>query len=84
MNVKNIKVFGDSQIIIDQVRKTLHCNSPHLMRYQHEVWDLINSFDSFNITYIPGGKNQDADLMAKMAAKLLLDFRLKKINVMLN
>jgi len=33
MNVKNIKVFGDSQIIIDQVSKRIHYNSPHLMRY---------------------------------------------------
>ena len=49
MNVKNIKVFGDSQIIVDQVRKRIHCNSLHLVRYQHEVWDLIDNFYSFNI-----------------------------------
>lgn len=78
MNVKNIKVFGDSQIIIDQVRKRIHCNSPHVVRYQHEVWDLIDSFDSFNITYIPRGQNQDVDLMANMVAKLLPNFKLKK------
>ena len=78
MNVKNLKVFGDSQIIVDQVRKRIHCNSPHLVRYQHEVWILIDSFDSFNITYIPRGQNQDANLMACMAAKLLPDFILKK------
>lgn len=53
MNVKNIKAFGNSQIIVDQVRKRRHCNSPHLVRFQHEVWDLIDNFGSFNITYIP-------------------------------
>lgn len=37
MKVKNLKVFGDSQIIVEQVRKRIHCNSPHLVRYQHEV-----------------------------------------------
>jgi len=78
INVKNLKVFGDSQIIVEQVRKRIHYNSPHLVRYQHEVWNLIHSFDSFNITYIPQGKNQDVDLMANMVAKLLPDFRLKK------
>ena len=57
MKVKNLKVFGDSQIIVDQVRKRIHCNSPHLVRYQHELWNLIDIFDSFNITYIPRGKN---------------------------
>ena len=55
MKVKNLKVFGDSQIIVDQVRKRIHCNSPHLVRYQHEVWSLIDNFDSFNIhTYLEG------------------------------
>ena len=78
MKVKKFKVFGDSEIIVDQVRKRIHYNSPHLVRYQHEVWSLIDSFDSFNITYIPRGKNQDADLMAGMVAKILPNFRLKK------
>lgn len=78
MEVKNLKVFGDSQIIVDQVRKRIHCNSPCLVRYQHEVWSLIDSFDYFNITYIPQGKNQDADLMAVMASKLFPNLRLNK------
>eukprot|EP00253_Pinus_taeda_P034377 PITA_34377 len=56
MKVKNLKVFGDSQIIVDQVRKRIRYNSPHLARY---------NFDSFNITYIPRRKNQDADLMVE-------------------
>ena len=57
MNVKNLKFFGYTKIILDHVRKRIHCNSPHLVRYQHEVCDLISNFDSFNITYIPRGKN---------------------------
>ena len=32
MKVKNLKVFGDSQIIVDQVRKRIYYNSPHLVR----------------------------------------------------
>ena len=78
MNVKNIKVFGDSQIVVDQVRKRIHCNSPHLVRYQHEVWSLIDIFYSFNITYIPREKNQDANLIVGMVSKPLLDLRLNK------
>jgi len=78
MKVKNLNVLGDSQIILDQVRKRIHNNSPHVVRYQHELWSLIDNFDSFNITYIPQGKNQDADLMAGMATKLFPDLRLNK------
>lgn len=63
---------------MDQVRKRIDCNSPHLVRYQHELWNLIDSFDSLNITYIPRGQNQDSDLMAGMVAIFFPDFRLKK------
>jgi ribonuclease HI len=50
LNVKRLKVFGDSEIIIRQVRNTIHCNSPHLKNYQQEVYRLIERFEAFNIT----------------------------------
>ena len=34
LNVKELKVFGDSEIIIRQVRNIIHCNSPRLKNYQ--------------------------------------------------
>jgi ribonuclease HI len=37
LNVKELKVFRDSKIIIRQVRNTIHYNSPHLKNYQQEV-----------------------------------------------
>jgi ribonuclease HI len=56
LNVKKLKVFGDSEIIIRQVRNTIHCNSPHLRNYQQEVHRLIEHFEAFNITMIPRTK----------------------------
>jgi ribonuclease HI len=50
---KNIKVFGDSEIVIRQVRNTIHCLSSHLKHYQQEVWELIKFFDAFNISHVP-------------------------------
>ena len=32
--VQYLKVFGDSEIIIKQVRHTIHCLSTHLKHYQ--------------------------------------------------
>ena len=62
MKVKNLKVFGDSQIIVDQVRKRIHCNYPHLVRYRHEVWDLIdNLFLAFNIQFLQIEENKMSD-----------------------
>jgi hypothetical protein len=34
LKVKFLCVFGDSEIIIRQVRNTIHCMSPHLRGYQ--------------------------------------------------
>jgi ribonuclease HI len=41
----DLKVFGDSKIIVRQVRNTIHCLSPHLKSYQQEVWNMLYSFD---------------------------------------
>jgi ribonuclease HI len=68
---KKIKVFGDSEIVIRQVRNTIHCLSSHLKHYQLEVWELIKSFDAFNISPIPRSLNCDVDLLANVASRLI-------------
>jgi ribonuclease HI len=71
LDVKELKVFRDSEIIIRQVRNTIHCNSPHLKNYQQEVQRLIECFEAFNITAIPRVKNILADSLATAASRLL-------------
>jgi ribonuclease HI len=70
LNVKELKVFGDSEIIVRQVRNTIHCNSPHLRNYQQEVHRLIEHFEAFNITMIPREKNILVDSLATAASRL--------------
>ena len=67
----NLKVFGDSKIIVKQIRNQIHCISPYLKAYQNEVWDLIKCFNAFNIVSIPRIKNVAADLLATSAARLV-------------
>ena len=33
LKVENMKVYGDSKIIVKQIRKQIHCISPHLKAY---------------------------------------------------
>ena len=70
LGIKELKVFGVSDIIVRQVRNIIHCNLPHLKNYQQEVHRLIESFDAFNITSIPREKNILADSLATTASKL--------------
>jgi hypothetical protein len=53
MNVKYIEVFGGSQIVIKQVRNSMHCISNCMGNFQHEVRSLIKEFKVFNIKSIP-------------------------------
>jgi len=70
MDVINLMVFGDSEIVVRQVRKSIHCLSPHLRNYQTEVWNLIEKFSAFNINSIPRLSNFEAELLANVASKL--------------
>ncbi len=71
LKVKYLHVYGDSEIVIRQVKNTIHCLSPHLRSYQSEVRNLISNFEEVIIDPIPRAKNQEADLLANVATKLI-------------
>jgi len=71
LGVKDLKVYGDSEIIVKQVRNLIHCISSRLTRYQQEVWDLLPAFSSFNICSIPHYLNVDVDLLENVASRLI-------------
>ena len=70
LKVKNLKVYGDSEIIVKQIQNQIHCISPHLKAYLNEVWDLLTNLYAFNIVSIPRLKNAAVDLLATLAARL--------------
>ena len=66
-----LKVYGDSKIIVNQIRNKIHCISPHLKAYQNEVWDLQINFHAFNIVSIPRLKNAVVGLLTTSVARLV-------------
>jgi ribonuclease HI len=70
LNIKELKVFGDSEIIVTKVNNTIHCNSPNLRNYQQEVHRIIENFEAFNITMIPRTKNTLVDSLATTSSRL--------------
>jgi ribonuclease HI len=83
LNIKELKVFGDSEIIVRQVKNTIHCNSPHLRNYQQEVHRNIDNFKAFKITAVPRTKNTLVDSLANTASRLspLEDYEVSSIAV---
>jgi hypothetical protein len=70
MNIKQLKEFGVSDIIIRQIRNTIHCNSSHLRNYLQEVHRLIDNFLTFNITATSRSQNKLFDSLDIIASRI--------------
>ena len=80
MGVKSISAFGDSELIIKQIKDHCQTKHPRLREYRNEVWDLIeNFFEAFNIQFIPRDENRLADSLVVAAStfKLPINPRLR-------
>jgi ribonuclease HI len=65
MGIKEIAIFEDAELIIQQVRNSYRAHNPRLRNYWNEVWDLIdNLFLALNISFISRGENALADSLA--------------------
>jgi ribonuclease HI len=65
MAIGNLKFLGDSELIINQVKKIYQAKKQRLTQYMNEVWDLVeNFFLAFNISFIPREENQKVDSLA--------------------
>lgn len=74
MGIKGLKVFGDADLIIQQVNKTFQAKHPRLKAYIDEVWKLKGSFNSFSVSYIPRMKNQLVDSLVVSANTFIPPF----------
>ena len=53
MGIKNIRVIGDSDLIVLQVKNAYEAKNKCLREYRDTVQDTINSFDAFSIIVVP-------------------------------
>ena len=56
-----IRIFGDADLIIQQVNNTFQTKNVRLNAYRDEVWKLKDSFVFFELSYIPRDLNHLAD-----------------------
>jgi ribonuclease HI len=71
IEIKEMVVFGDAELIVQQVKNVYQAKHPHLRNYRNEVWDLVNNFFlAFNISYIPREENTPADFLSFTASVL--------------
>jgi ribonuclease HI len=68
MGVKHVKTFGDSQLAVQQILEEYQCLDGTLNSYLEKCWDIIHSFDEFNIRHICRAENFRANNLAQDAS----------------
>ena len=68
LRVKNIKICGDSRLIVSQVNGDYEAKEETMNEYLRIVRALVTQFDEFHIEHIPWEKNMKADALSKYAS----------------
>jgi ribonuclease HI len=68
MGVKHVKVFGDSQLVVQQILEEYQCLNGTLNGYHEKCWDIIHFFDKFDIGHISRAENYRANGLAQDAS----------------
>jgi ribonuclease HI len=65
MAINKLAIFGDSELIVNQVKYIYQAKKQRLKQYKNEVWDLVdNLFLAFNISFVPKDANQREDSLS--------------------
>jgi len=73
--VKNLEAYGDSKLIVNQVRREYEVRHENLVPYHNATIHMAERFKNFYIDYVPRQQNEHADALASLAASLALPAR---------
>ena len=71
MKIKKLHVFGDADLIVQQVNKSFQEKHVRLKAYRDEVLRIIPSFSEFKIAHVPRLMNEMADSLAISACTFI-------------
>ncbi|KAA3480212.1 RNA-directed DNA polymerase (Reverse transcriptase), Ribonuclease H [Gossypium australe] len=66
--IKVLEVYGDSALVIYQLKGEWETRDPKLIKYRKLVLELIKDFDDITFFYLPRDENQMADALATLAS----------------
>jgi len=72
MGVQYFEAYGDSNLIINQVKGEYEVHHEDLIPYHHVDIQLANTFEFFYISHVSLLQNTNADALAALAAILVL------------
>ncbi|XP_017633077.1 uncharacterized protein LOC108475606 [Gossypium arboreum] len=72
---KVLEVYGDSALVIYQLKGEWETRDPKLINYRKLVLELIEVFDDITFCYLPRDENQMADTLATLASMIRVNKR---------
>ncbi|RDX83081.1 Gypsy retrotransposon integrase-like protein 1, partial [Mucuna pruriens] len=68
--VKKLKVFGDSTLVIYQLHREWETRNPKLIPYHSHITTMGEQFDEISFHYVPRDKNQMVDALETLSSML--------------
>jgi hypothetical protein len=68
LGIKQLLVYGDSLLVIQQVNKEWDCNKEMMDAYVQEVRELENKFSSLEVHHVVREHNVGADILSKLGS----------------
>jgi ribonuclease HI len=68
LGARDVDVFGDSNLIVQQIRGDSQCLDRVINYYRDKFLDIINLFDTFSIKHIPREENSRVNRLAQQAS----------------
>ncbi|XP_074323847.1 uncharacterized protein LOC141660757 [Apium graveolens] len=68
LRVKNLKVCGDSKLVISQVKEEFEARDETMAKYVCLVRSVMTQFDECHVEHIPRDENAKVDALSKFAS----------------
>jgi len=78
LNAKRISVYGNSKLVIKQVKGEYQAKNPQIRAYRNAVLDILKVFSYYTITCVPCAQNVIADSLATAARNLKISMNSNK------
>ncbi|XP_077250242.1 uncharacterized protein LOC143889773 [Tasmannia lanceolata] len=74
LGAKKLKVYSDSQLVVEQVNGTYEAKELSMKRYLQKVREKLDGMGEVEVLQVPWGMNDRADSLSKMASEETHDF----------
>lgn len=75
LGAKKIFVYGNSKLVINQVKGEYHAKHPRMRSYRNVVLDILKAFSQYTLSLIPRTQNVIADSLAIATSMVKIPIR---------